>query len=273
MSPRHATPAPLSTAELRDHLRRPPPREVDARVLQALQGGSSYSVRAPIALGAFFLLFSVPFLWLFFPWSFLEDVRIDFGAPLRAEGEVIAVRPTSISINNRRIQEIEFRFLAGDGRELRALCWSARAPAVGRRVPVEFLDEEPAVARIEGARRTIVGYFGLFIVIVPAAGLVVILLALRARRTPRRLARFGELARADIAALEPMTTPKRKRGFHVRFRYRAGQEDVELTRWMQEAAVTALSGPATSGDGLTVLYDPARPRRAVILEALAGTRP
>jgi len=125
--------------------------------------------------------------------SLLTSWRFD-GTLAGTHGEVVAVEPTSSRVNGVAVLRVRFEFEAPDGPRQSSSYGTTFAGRVADVVEVEWPEGHADLARIVGMRtRAFSGWVGLTL-LVPFAGLVGLLISLRANTRRLRLMRYGSSA-------------------------------------------------------------------------------
>jgi len=247
----------------------PPPRSVPL------------AVRVGNLFGGFFNQFA--WLWLgltgAFAWFFLGNADLaglyHFRRPLgRAQGVVTASRGTNFKENDVRVYAHVFRFEGPDGRAYTGTSYATgRRLKKGTRVAVEFVRDDPSIARIVGMRRAefgIEGWGGVFVLgllgTFTAVGVGMLAKGVHKGLKANRLLATGLPALGRLKARRPTNTSVNDRTvweFTFEFRTEDGQTCEAKARTHQ---VDRLSDPR----GEYLLYDPARPAEAVFLDEIPG---
>jgi hypothetical protein len=151
---------------------------------------------SPLVLaGGFTLLLSQIFGWVFIPMSDLAGLTAFRGELVRAEGRVVAVEPTSSSVNDRRVMEVRFTH-AVDGATHPGSSYST-SPGPLRpddTVALEYPAGRPELARVAGMRGAPFPAWTALTAIVPGlTGLVLLAIALVTGARRLRLLRGAEI--------------------------------------------------------------------------------
>jgi len=250
-----------------------PPRAVPGLVrLRVMFGGFVNQ------FGWIFFGFGMIFVWAFNP---LEDVakRMRFrGTLARAEGKIVRVEPTNVSINNQKVYAHHYEFQATDETRRTGVAYDTDdSPGPGQAVTVEYVQADPSASRIPGMSYTAGGLFGLFVLIFPAVGLGFLAFGLRKSLKGLRLLRDGRPAIGRLIA----TTPTHSRvnnqtvyKFTFEFQAEDGQTYQATARTHETDRFAGEPSPdgAAKAEGVfePLLYDPMAPRRAVMLDDLPG---
>lgn len=263
----------LTESEIQEIVRTYPPREIPESRLRAL--GLRRGARVGLLLiGLFLLLFSIPFLWIFFPWHIVDSLRLDLGSPLVASGRVTGVESTNMDLNGATVHEVRFEFTPEGGESISGRSWTTAPPHVGSEVEIEYLGSHGSVARATGTALDPFGYVGSFVILFTIIGLALFLAGLR--RTPRALwllengeAIDGEVIRVtQHGAFGPGDRTPGSPSLEIRVRYSPWGQEHETTMWIPSRRAVVERGRFTVGQRLSVLHDPNRPKRATVLECL-----
>ncbi len=169
-----------------------------------------------------------------------------FGGPLSSmRGTVTEVRATAIKVNRRPVAAVHFEYGSSEPRQRGVSYMLDATPAPGSEVELE-------VARIVGMRTHPMPAWLHLIVVLPLAGVVVLLLSLRKGFARVRLLRHGEVAQATLVDQQATnTTINNQRVHKLTFRFvdRNKRERLAQARTHRTAALT--DEPSE-----TVLHDP-----------------
>ena len=240
----------------------PPPRPVSlGATLEVLLGGLGLQV------GCALLVVGGLFAWVFVAQSDLFDL-LRFAGPLeRAQGTVLRVEGTGATVNEQVVRAVQYRFQDPQGAQREAVSYQTGATlTAGAPVTVEFPAGDPGTSRIEGMRRAEFPPAVAFVLLFPLGGLIPALLSLRGGLRRAALLRHGRRAEGKLIGKEPTNTTINDRPV-MRLTF-AFQDDEG-----QEHTVEARSHrPEGLEDELSerILYDPARPAQATLVDALPG---
>lgn len=253
--------------DLEAFLRQRPPRDVPRNILRR---------RVPAGLGWFSLLFGGAFLGIgtvfvaiFFPWNWTAELSLDRGNGETAEAVVTGNEPTNMTVNDRRVHRISYRF-AGPSGEVKGECYfTGRAPDVDSVVEVNFLEHDPQTNRLVGGRIDPFGYFGGFVIIFPFVGLIVMLSAHWFRRHQMRLLKHSQFAMATVQEIrQTNVTVNDQRRYQIQLAFDDSTTDRIHNHNAYGEEVRLARSHLESGEPIGVLYDPAKPSRLLFAEAL-----
>ena len=254
----------------------PPPRPVPPGLLRSARRQAAPMVLAFV--GILMAGFGSFFAWMFFPWGFWHDWELDRGQTLHASGIVRDIRGTYLTIGGTRghpgprVVSNEFTFTPAGGQPASGECYTTGGRWLpGTRVDVEYLASDPSVARIVGSRTTCstlkAGAATLFF---PIIGLLIVAWPVALRRRAGWLLRNGELGEATVQEVkETLMTRNKRRVYRITLLRKAASGDVPLiVRRSQPDLVAFFQSRLESRQPVYVLFDPARPARALFPEAL-----
>jgi Protein of unknown function (DUF3592) len=236
----------------------PPPR----RIPLALQISNLFD--GLTQLGFFLLLFSTPFVWGFAGNADFSPITFR-GAIEKTEGVVTKVEKTGDSVNRQRIYANHYSFLA-DGRQFESVSYApGTGPEVGRKVTIEFDGKNPNRSRIEGMRRAPFGMGVLFVLIFPFIGLLITVFSMRASMRANSVLSRGVMTygRFKEKRATNVTVNKQRVYEHI-FDFTAADGK------KYEASASATRSDELTDDGReALLYDPAAPEKAVLIDNLS----
>ena len=259
-----------------------PPREVP------------WAVKLRVLFGGFLSQFGWAFFGfgMVFVWAFTANADLlgwyRFGGELEyAQGTVTAGEATHCSVNNSRVYANHYRFTTGDGTEHTAVSYATgRRLSPGRQVRVEYPPGRPETSRIAGMRTSIFGVATLLVLIFPAAGLGLLLPGLWRGLRGIRLLRDGKQAVGRLIDRKPTRArvnnqPVWKLTFEFTaedggvFQVSARTHDTSRLSGEAPGSLPGVAAASGGGDGEDaplepLVYDPFRPARAALLDALPG---
>ena len=166
------------------------------------------------------------------------------------------------------VYEIRFRFQHPDGARHNGVCYrTGWNPVPNQAVSVEFPQGEPEFARIVRTRRKPMGLFGLMPVVFPAIGFGMVAGGLVRGRKAHRMLREGRLAAGTLVAKEATNTRVNDQTvYELSFEFLDDQGEEHIA-----SVKTHLTRKLEDDESELLLYDTARPTRAVLLDALPGS--
>jgi hypothetical protein len=247
----------------------PAPRIVPSALRRA--GARQAAPVFTVIFGLIFTVFGLAMGSVFFPWNFYRDWQLSAPGTVTAAGRVVAVNGTRLTINKRKVMSYDFTFKTATGADGRGTCyttgrqWSPKMP-----VTVRYRPEDPTLCCIEGARLSEGGTAGLFMLVFPGLGLGFIAWFVRSRRRIRSLLERGTVGEALVTAVEQTRTQVNKRYVYRITLQRTDAPDAgTLTlRSYQPAVISFAQSRLASQQPVFVLYDPAKPKRALLPETL-----
>ncbi|MHC4249038.1 MAG: hypothetical protein ACYS9X_07920 [Planctomycetota bacterium] len=278
--------APVTREEVEAFLDLPIPRDVPPAIRRnALSRGCASGCF--LAFGAMWSLMALAGMFIIpLPWRLLDELRLDIGSPATATGEVLSVERVG-----KRDRRARFSFVDSGGNARTGVCYHApvmrdrhhrrRGPEPGREAQVEYLPGRPEVSRLKGWTVNRAGYFPLIFVPVLLIGPTILFVAASRRRRTLRLLRNGYAVKGRITAGRGATERKVSapgcsfgvnRVHDAVIAYEAGGAEVEARFFAASRHERGVVGRARqSGEPVWVMYDPVRPERMLLAEALIAT--
>ncbi len=247
----------------------PPPRQVPLPLRCQIMFGGGFN-----QLGWIVLLFGTGVFWsMGFNSEFFS--LFTFRGPMAAAaGLVTASENTGVSVGGSKRRKgtpvfaNHFSFKAADGLSVHGVSYATgRQLPAGQPVAVEYCLDNPAACRIQGMRSRLFGYEAMAVLIVPLAGVGLLLPGfLRGRRASRLLA-GGLLGEAVLKSKEPTRTKVNKQTvYKLCFGFKATDgKEYDLTvkthrpQWLEDEHQEKL------------IYDPAHPGGGILVDYLPGT--
>ncbi|MGD8453007.1 MAG: DUF3592 domain-containing protein [Phycisphaerae bacterium] len=245
-----------------------PPRAVPSPVrLRILFGGFANQ------FGWFFFCLGLVFVWIFGSFGDIKGFFIFRGDLATAPGRVTHSEPSGFTEGSRRsdggtpIYAVHYTFADEDGRTYEGVSYAAgqELPA-GAQVTVEFPAGSPGTSRIRGMRRAPFGAVVALVGMFPLTGVGFLVVGLWGGLRAGRLLRHGRLSAGRLVAKKRTSARVNgRRVYKLKFAFVA--ED-----GLTYEAVARTNQPETleDEDEKLLLYDPARPQQAVLLDNLPG---
>lgn len=260
-------PTAFADEELIAFLAAPTPRAIPARLRKTALRES-----APVAVALFGLVFFIAglgFSWTFFPARQLDQWRLERGPVSEADGRILSVEDTNLSINGSQVRAYRFEFTLPDGRRMEGECfttghrWSENAS-----VAVMYASEDPDLACVKGARLGHMDLGGAFVMLFPLVGALVVAWWVRTRRRVVRLLIHGQLGDFVVASVEPTSARINELPqFKITLKRVDGSEAaVHTVRWHQPNRLKLIESRKASAQPVFGLFDPAKPGRIVLPE-------
>ena len=243
----------------------PPPRPVPLRLacraMLGLAGG----------LGAVFMLVGMVFAWVL---TTGFDPIGDLQLALKVEttqGVITRITETNTTENDVTVYRYDFSFrtpseesFTGTG-YIRGRRWSAE-----ERVTIEYVPSNPAIARIQGTRRSMAPFWVILLVLIfPATGALLFFSATVGGWRQARLLRHGELSEAEIVS-EEMTGTRINDVPVMAYVYEFPANDGESYLGRSKALPTGRVGDEEKEP---VLYLPWNPRQSTLVDTLPMRHP
>jgi hypothetical protein len=238
----------------------PPPREPSPRARDLVfryQG----TQKALLLVGAIFAAvgtaMAIPFCW-----GLPSDLAL--AAAGRAQhGRVLSAElDRSVRINGRNPTAIQFSYSVDGVKYQGQSSTTDRALAAQARpddsVPIEVSGLNPRWSRVTGSTRSMLGYAGLFVLIFPLVGFLLVGFAARSNRREIRAFVHGQPVKAKrvFAGLDRSTTINGRNPFRVDWEFRV---DGSIYSGSISSMSTLALEDFAKAQELTVLYDPADP--------------
>jgi len=265
-------PPPASDDLLAALLAASPPR----RVPPALQNAAHRQSRSTVftVLGLLFLAFGLFGGWLIFPWGIGRDWQLNDGPTAHATGKVTYASATGLTVGASRsrpgnpVYAYYFSFIPAGGAETSGVSYTTGLrPWEGTNVDIEYFAADPAVARVAGSRNSQRTWSGLFPMAVFAVlGLINVGSGWWLRRNARRLLESGALGEALVQSVERIGS---KGMYKITLLMTAAGHDGPLVVMRGLPAIIGFfTERLASKQPVFVLFDPAKPKRAIFPETL-----
>ncbi len=247
----------------------PPPRRVPAHVVRAAKGGGASWITA--LFGLFFGGFGLVFVVIFFPWRFWDDWRLAADSAQRVQGSITEVRKSNMSINETEVMEYRFSYTPQGGQQRQGHCYTTGGQwKAHEQVTVRYLDSNPNLACVEGARLTKGGGFGAFVIIFPLVGFGLVAWFCIQRGRTGRVLREGIAIEVDVRSVEATNM---RVNYETVYRITLasptlpGGQPVTIKR-VNKPDVNLATQHALQQQPVFILYDPRKPSRVIFPEAL-----
>jgi hypothetical protein len=236
-----------------------------------------FPVRTQAALGDFstqfgclFFGFGMIFVWVFGLFSIVSLAHFWFGDLETATGTVADVRATNASENETPVYATQYLYRVEQlEEEFRGESYTTGSRfAVGDTVTVEYVANKPEYSRIQNTRITQMSWWVACLVsIFPLIGLVFVVSGIKNGLKGNRLLKFGKVTEGHLVDKEATGTRINKRTvYKLTFEFRA--DDGQRYRAMAKSHLPeSLEDEALE----QILYDPANPQYAILVDNLPGT--
>jgi hypothetical protein len=176
----------------------PPPRSVPLPIVCSAMLGITGS------FGAIFLIMGLIFTLIFtYGYRPIDNLRLAF-SKTTARGIITGVSETNATENEVEVYEYQFAFTARNEKEYSGSSYTTgRSWSVEVPVTVEYVPEDPSIARIQGARSSLFTPWILFVLIFPAVGAALFIMAAIGGLRQAALLRYGQIADAHIISSRP----------------------------------------------------------------------
>jgi hypothetical protein len=227
--------------------------------LRAVLGG-------PTQVGAIFLLIGAPIFWMGVWNADVPSLWRFRGELATTPGIVLASRDTHVAQGKRGRHEVfacDYEFHV-EGETRRGTSYGNETHAA-QAVKIEFRRDDPTISRVQGMRAAPLDAFVAFTGILPLFGVLVLAGGIWSGLSAVRLLREGVVTRARPVAKEEKRV-NRRRVFKLTFRF-LDDSGVERTH----IAETVDPKPVTDEHEELLVYDPLRPERALLVDAIPGS--
>ncbi len=242
----------------------PPPRTVPLPVVCSAMFGVTGS------LGAVFLIMGLVFTIVFTQgYRPVDEMRLAL-SQTTARGIITSVSETNSTENDVPVYEYGFAFTTNRGQELTGRSYfTGEQWGANSSVTIEYVPEEPAIARIKGARLSMFMPWVLFVLLFPAIGALMFGWATIGGWRQVELLRLGEVADARILSRHPTNVEVN------------GQPVIEYSFEIRTGTGETFNGSAKAlpseriGDeeNEPALYLPTNPERSTLGDAIALSQP
>ncbi len=217
--------------------------------------------------GWFALALGLTLALMFVPRADLTGLYFLFGDVRTAQGTVTQSTPAGGSEDDIPIYAINYSFQSDDGRQWNGVSYATGwQPPQGFAVTVEYIADKPEINRIEHTRRKPFGPFGLIAVIFPVLGACCISAGMLKGRKAIRLLSSGRLAGGVLIRRDVVSDDSDGNVTHkMVFEFQA-----EDTKTYQVRTHTQDAKSLTQARPAPVIYDPAKPSSALLLDDLPG---
>ena len=264
--------AGVTVQELEAFLTQRCPRRPSAGIKRAATGGG---VAGMIAFGVFFIIFSLPFMFIFFPWQLHQEVLMKRGSPATASGVVTSAPDSNMRVNDTPVYTVRFVFTVNDVEREGVSYSTGRRYSSGQTVQIEYLEGNPDIARISGTSITQTGMFGLFVLIFPLAGIGVAYGGLYSYRSKMRILRNGAFAAGqikDVAATNVRVNNQTVYRIEIDFQIGNGSHRQSAYKTYRAAEIALAQKKQSAGQTVGVLYLPENPGKVLFVDGLVKNK-
>lgn len=223
---------------------------------------------ARIWVGSVIAIFGSILTYAVFPLNFVRDWRLSGSATV--EGVVTDSTETRLTVDDLRVWRHDFHYTL-EGRVYEGRCYTTgNREFGGRNVAVQYLPGDPAIARIVGTRSSLERNSGLFLLLLPLFGVIMLVGGLCEQRQGLWLLKHGRFAAAWVESVERTGSDVNYQPeYAVVLRLTDLERKTTVTlRCHTPEVVTFAETRLQSGQHVAVLYDPKDPLRILMPEAL-----
>lgn len=237
-----------------------PPRSVSLNLkIKMLFGGSAnFFAWAFISFGLVFCLaFDIA--------ETVRELRMFSGEIMTVEGISTGYSGTNITINDETVLELRFSFKGIDNKEYQGRSFATGSYIEeGTPVPVEFNADYPKYSRIEGTRYSVMGAWGLLILLFPLIGLTVLIFSVKSGFSKINILKNGIYAKGNlIKSYETGTEINECPVYKMIFEYRDENGQTHKT-----SVKTTNPDVLEDDDNEKMIYNPSNPSKAVFIDTL-----
>lgn len=258
----------------------PTPRTVPPEYL----GSTSKAGGCVLAgFGLMFILVGCVAMYFFFPPRLVEAYQISGSELVAARGTVEQSEKTIYSHGSgnrhrknqgRRVYRHEFSFVTEQGDRHTGYCFSSKKSLkAGSSVRIEYLPDDPSIARIKGSDLNPFGLLPVFVLVFPGVGFCVLFFPWRNRRRRLRLLREGTFTFAEISNIrDTKLTVNHQRVFEVTVLADNDGIPVTIKSSVRGEDASLAQQRFADSERIGILFDPATPKRALFTANLIGSR-
>jgi hypothetical protein len=238
----------------------PPPRPVPITVVCSAMLGITGVIGAIFLIAG--LLFTLVFTSGYRP---IDDLRLALSRTT-ARGMVTGVSETGATENDEPVYIFEFAFTTSREEKMTGRSYfTGKRWSVEDAVAIEYVPEEPAIARIKGARTSTFAPWVLFVLIFPAVGVALFGSAAIGGLRQVALLRHGAVADARILSTRPTgTTVNDTPVLEYSYEIRTGAGEI-----FNGSAKALSSDRIGDEENEPALYLPSDPNRSTLVDAIS----
>jgi len=245
---------------MQNHFISKPPRSVSINlILKMLFGGSAnFFAWAFISFGLVFCLaFEIA--------ETVRELKMFSGEVMAVEGISTGYSGTNVTINDETIIKLTFSFKGIDNKEYQGRSFeTGRYIDKGTPVPVEFNADYPKYSRIEGTRYSVMGAWGLLILILPLTGLTILIFVLKSGFSKINILKNGICASGNlIKSYETGTEINDCPVYKLIFQYKDENGQTHKT-----SIKTTNPDVLEDDDNEKMIYNPSKPSKSVFIDTL-----
>jgi hypothetical protein len=217
--------------------------------------------------GSGLLLFSMLFVWVFFPFADLGAPLLALAGSVTTTATVLAVEGTGASEGGSNVTRVRYEMLLPGERVHEGVGFvTGSAPEAGSTLQVSYPRGLPGLARAQGLRRSTFGLGASMVIVFPVVAVALLAAGIVPGLRAGRVMGSGKLALGRLVSKSPTNTRVNDRTV---YRMTFAFEDEAGAR--HECVVrTSLTGRLEDEGEELVLYDPRDPSRNCPVDAIPG---
>jgi len=217
--------------------------------------------------GWLFLGFGLIFVWVFGVDGTVVSVIAWRRDTATAPGVVRACESTGVQENNVTVYRFGYTFTPEGDVERAGTCYATgRQLTPGTAVTVEYVKRDPSFSRIKGMRTSLIGPWGLFILIFPLVGLGFVIVSLVRSRKRLRLLRDGITGVGTLVDRKATHTQINNQTV-FKYTYEFTSKDGNTYQAVGRSHLPDIF----SEEDEPLLYDPLNPNYAVMMDNIPGS--
>ena len=227
-----------------------------------------------IFIGMIFLPMGLLFSWVFVPWNYLDQRKIESGPSVQVIGTVIESSETDSSENETKVWQVTYRYPGPDGRLLRGKGYrTGRGWKTGEQVPVRHLRDQPELAMINGTRLDSFPLFAGFVIIFPVLGLFFLVSSTYQWGDHKYLLQQGWVSQAMVGDI--LKQKIEMNGNHRHKIQLIRMDDAKEITWRtyDPEQIEWCRHKQRLNESVTILYDPRKPAKLILPELWRNDNP
>ena len=210
-----------------------------------------------------------------FPAGILEDLRLEFSETAVATGEVTGIAATEFDVVDPndvtrilRVHRVDFAFSDASGEPQSGSSFArSEAPTPGRPINIQYLLEDPSIARVQGTSRSPTPRRGALVLLLPLPALALLIVVIVRRHRTWQLLTYGVNTRARVVDVVDSPSLFGQKRICVALSFRDGRSTV-IEVPSKRADARAILERAAVGEMVPVLRDLVKPSRMLLIDRM-----